>query len=392
MKKRVFIIVLDSLGIGTLPDANEFGDEGSNTLKSISSSEKFSIPNLKKWGIGNIEGVDFIPKSEAPLAAFGRMAEVSRGKDTTIGHWELCGVISPLPLPTYPDGFPKDLLEKIEEKIGRKFICNKPYSGTQVLSDFGEEHMKTGDLILYTSADSVFQIAAHEKVIPVHELYRYCEIAREELCGEHGVGRVIARPFIGEKGNFERTANRHDFSLAPPSKTLLDYAKGEGFSVISIGKIEDIFAGKGITKGYRTKDNRDGMKKILSVADDDFEGICFLNLVEFDSKYGHRNDVDGYAFALSEFDAFLPPLQEKMGEGDLLIVTADHGCDPGSESTDHSREYVPLLVYGTGVSPVDLGTRKTFADLAATVGEYLGIFPKNPGESFLSLLNPGGVL
>ncbi len=381
------MIVLDSLGIGALPDAKDFGDEGSNTLKSISFSEKFSIPNLQKWGIGNIEGVDYLSKSEKPLAAFGRMAEVSRGKDTTIGHWELCGVVSPKPLPTYPNGFPKDLLMKIEERIGRRFICNKPYSGTQVLCDFGEEHMKTGDLILYTSADSVFQVAAHENVVPVSELYRICEIAREELVEENGVGRVIARPFIGEKGNFERTANRHDFSLSPPSETLLDAAKREGFSVISIGKIEDIFASKGITKGYRTKDNSDGMKRILSVAEEDFEGICFLNLVEFDSKYGHRNDVDGYAFALSEFDAFLPSLSKKMREDDLLIVTADHGCDPGTESTDHSREYVPILVYGASVLPGDLGTRKTFADLAATVGEYLALSQKFPGESFLSLVN-----
>ena len=378
------MIVLDSLGIGALPDAKNFGDEGSNTLKSISQSEKFSIPNLEKWGIGNIESVDFLPKCSAPLAAFGRMAEVSRGKDTTIGHWELCGVISPKPLPTYPDGFPKDLLERIEKRIGRKFICNKPYSGTQVISDFGKEHMETGDLILYTSADSVFQIAAHEGVVPVEELYRICQIAREELSGEHGVGRVIARPFAGEEGSFERTSNRHDFSLAPPSKTLLDFAKEEGFSVISLGKIEDIFASRGITKGLRTKDNCDGMEKILSVADEDFEGICFLNLVEFDSKYGHRNDVDGYAAALSEFDAFLPSLVQKMREGDLLIVTADHGCDPGTASTDHSREYVPVLVYGSKVLPRDLGTRKSFADLAATVGEYLGLCAEFRGESFLS--------
>ena len=384
MKKRVFLIVLDSLGIGALPDAKNFGDEGSNTLKSISSSEKFSIPNLEKWGIGNVYGVDFLPKSKAPLAAFGRMAEVSLGKDTTIGHWELCGVISPKPLPTYPDGFPKDLLEKIEGRIGRKFICNKPYSGTQVIADFGKEHIESGNLILYTSADSVFQIAAHEGVVPVEELYRICQIAREELSGEHGVGRVIARPFVGEEGNFERTSNRHDFSLAPPSKTLLDFAKEEGFSVISIGKIEDIFASRGITKGLRTKDNRDGMEKILSVADEDFEGICFLNLVEFDSKYGHRNDVDGYAAALSEFDAFLPSLVQKMREGDLLIVTADHGCDPGTASTDHSREYVPVLAYGSKVFPRDLGTRKSFADLAASVGEYLGLCAEFRGESFLS--------
>ncbi len=386
MKKRVFIIVLDSLGIGALPDAAAFGDEGSNTLKSISRSEKFSVPNLLRWGLGNISGVDYLPKEKDPLAAFGSMAELSKGKDTIIGHLELCGVVSAKPLPTYPDGFPRELLEKIEEKIGRKFICNKPYSGTQVIEDFGEEHMKTGDLILYTSADSVFQIAAHEEVVSLEELYRICEISREMLKGEHGVGRVIARPFIrGEKG-FERTANRHDFSLVPPSKTLLDFAKGKGLSVISIGKIEDIFASQGITEGHRTKDNADGMKKILDVADRDFEGICFLNLVEFDSKFGHRNDVDGYAAALSEFDSFLPSLANKMREGDLLVVTADHGCDPGTDSTDHSREYVPVFVYGKEIFPRAIGIRKTFSDLAATLGEYLELDEEIFGESFLSLL------
>lgn len=380
--KRVFIIVLDSLGIGALPDAHLFGDEGSNTLKSISASACFSVPNLLSLGLGNIAGVDYLPKKELPLAAFGRMAEASRGKDTTIGHWELCGVVSENPLPTYPNGFPDDLIAEFEKKVGRKVLCNKPFSGTEVIRLYGEEHLRTGDLIVYTSGDSVFQIAAHEEKVPLSELYRICEIARELLQGEHGVGRVIARPFITGENGFERTANRHDFSLAPPEKTLLDRAKESGFEVISIGKIEDIFASCGITEGHRTTSNANGMELCLKTAERDFEGICFLNLVDFDAKYGHRNDVDGYAAALSEFDAFLPDLLKKMRDEDLLIVTADHGCDPATPSTDHSREYVPVLLYGKDFAGKNLGTAKSFCAVAQTVAEYLGIKECFSDESF----------
>ncbi len=381
--KRVFLIVLDSLGIGELPDAARFGDEGSHTLRSIAGSDEFCIPNLIKLGLGNIAGQGFLPRSEKPLAAFGRMAERSLGKDTTIGHWELCGVVSEKPLPTYPDGFPVEVICAFEEKVGRKVLCNKPFSGTEVIRLYGEEHMKTGDLIVYTSGDSVFQIAAHEEVVPLPRLYRICEIAREMLQGEHGVGRVIARPFITGENGFERTANRHDFSLAPPKKTLLDCAKEKGLDVISVGKIRDIFASRGITRGHRTVSNANGMELCLEIADEDFEGICFLNLVDFDAKFGHRNDVDGYARALSEFDAFLPRLLEKMREEDLLVITADHGCDPATPSTDHSREYVPVLLYGCGLAGKDLGTAESFAAVAQTLSDFFGLEEHFSSESFL---------
>ncbi len=378
------MIVLDSLGIGELPDADQFGDKGSHTLKSIAGSEKFSVPNLLKMGLGNIRGCEFLPSCDSPLASFGKMAEKSRGKDTTIGHWELCGVISPQPLPVYPNGFPADLICEFEKRCGRKVLCNKPFSGTEVIRLYGEEHMKTGDLIVYTSADSVFQIAAHEEIVPLPELYRICKIARELLTGEHGVGRVIARPFIGEKGAFVRTANRHDYSLPAPGVTLLDALKEAGKDVIGIGKIEDIFASRGITESVRTRSNKDGMNVILSMAEKDFDGLCFLNLVEFDSLYGHRNDTHGYAAALSEFDLFLPSFLAKMKEEDLLVICADHGCDPGTQSTDHSREYVPLLVYGKGMKGIDLGERESFSDLAKTLSEYFGLTHTFPGKSFLS--------
>ena len=380
--KRIFLIVLDSFGIGALPDAALFGDLGSNTLKSISSSPCFSIPNLLEMGLGNIAGADFLPRAKHPRAAYGRMAEQSMGKDTTIGHWELCGVISEKPLPTYPDGFPSDLIAEFERRCGRKVLCNKPFSGTEVIALYGEKHLETGDLIVYTSGDSVFQIAAHEEKIPLHELYRICGIARELLQGEHGVGRVIARPFVTGSKGFERTANRHDFSLAPPKATLLDRAKGAGFDVISIGKIEDIFASRGITEGHRTVSNANGMELCLEIARRDFEGICFLNLVDFDAKYGHRNDVDGYARALSEFDAFLPDLLAELRADDLLIVTADHGCDPATPSTDHSREYVPVLIYGKDFAGKDLGTAESFAAVAQTVSDYLGLQETFARESF----------
>jgi len=375
--------VLDSLGVGALPDAAEFGDEGSHTLKSISSSPLFSAENLIALGLGNIKGQDFLPRAEKPLASYGRMKEASRGKDTTVGHWELAGIVSPLPLPTYPDGFPEEILNELEKRCGRKILCNKPFSGTEVIERYGKEHLETGALIVYTSADSVFQIAAHEEKIPVEELYRICETARSILQGKHGVGRVIARPFVGEPGRFIRTANRHDFSLEPPEKTLLDIAKEAGKDVISIGKIVDIFASRGITEAIRTKGNAEGIERLSAMMDREFYGICFLNLVDFDSLYGHRNDADGYAAALSEFDRALPDLIEKVRENDLFIITADHGCDPRTASTDHSREYVPLLVYEKGKEGRDLGTRESFTDVAQSCAEFLGLSRRFHGKSFL---------
>ena len=371
-KKRVFLIVLDSFGCGELPDAAAFGDEGSNTLRAVSSRPEFNCPNLTSLGLFNIEGCGDLGKAaETPLAMYGRMAEASKGKDTTTGHWEIAGIISESPLPTYPDGFPEEVISEFEEKTGRKVLCNKPYSGTDVIRDYGKEHLETGALIVYTSADSVFQIAAHEDVVPLSELYRYCEIAREMLSGEHGVGRVIARPFGGEHP-FVRLPGRHDYSLVPPKDTVLDLLKDKGMDVISVGKIYDIFAGKGLTESNPTVSNMDGMDKTIAIADRDFCGLCFTNLVDFDSSYGHRNDAAGYANALSEFDARLSELMPKLRDDDVLIITADHGCDPSTPSTDHSREYVPLLIYGKNVKGgTNLGTLPTFSQLGAFVYGYL---------------------
>ena len=373
MKKRVFLIVLDSVGIGEAKDAAAFGDAGAHTMKSISASPYFAIPNLLSLGLGNIRGLSFLGKADTPLAAYARVAEQSAGKDTTIGHWEIAGLVSEHPLPTYPQGFPKDLLAEFSRLIGREVICNKPYSGTEVIKDYGDEHLRTGALIVYTSADSVFQIAAHEEIVPVETLYEYCRIARELLTGEHAVGRVIARPFLGESGNYKRTANRRDFSLEPTGETVLDVLRKEGMDVLSIGKIRDIFAGRGITESHTTHGNEEGMEVLLELQKRDFHGLCFANLVDFDMLYGHRNDIDGYAKALSVFDGWLPSFLSEMGEEDLLLITADHGCDPGDVSTDHTRENVPLLIYGKNVKPMDLGVRKTFADIAATVADYLGV-------------------
>ena len=379
--KRLFLIVLDSFGIGEEPDANLFGDEGSNTLGSIRRHENFHCPNLASLGLFNVDGVG--GGVQAPLAAHARLRESSMGKDTTIGHWEIAGVISPKPLPTYPDGFPADMMEKFEALTGRKTLCHKPYSGTEVIRDFGEEHLKTGALIVYTSADSVFQIAAHESLVPIEELYRYCEIAREMLEGDWGVGRVIARPFEGEYP-FKRTSRRHDYSLLPPGETMLDRLKENGLATISIGKIYDIFAGQGVTESTRTTSNADGMDKTMQMLDRDFTGLCFVNLVDFDMVYGHRNDVGGYAQAASDFDKWLGGFMAGMKEGDLLMITADHGCDPGTPSTDHSREYVPMLLYGKGIRPVNLGTLPTFADISATVLDVFGVEKGNTsGTSFL---------
>lgn len=382
MKKRVFLIVLDSCGAGQMPDCAMFGDADCNTIKRISTSEKFSCENLRKMGIGNIDGLDFLGTVENPTARVARLAERSMGKDTTIGHWEIAGIVSENPLPTYPNGFPQELLDQFTMRTGKRFICNMPYSGTDVIRDYGKLHMQTGDLIVYTSADSVFQIAAHEDVVPVEQLYEYCRIAREILCGEHSVGRVIARPFTGEYP-FKRTANRHDFSLEPYGKTVLDAIIEQGQTVYAIGKIFDIFAGRGVSYKVFTHSNTEGMDLTLDALDHDFEGLCFVNLVDFDMLYGHRQDIDGYANAFAEFDRWLPSFIEGMSDEDILIITADHGCDPGDLHTDHTREYVPCIIYGKNVKPANLGTRTTFSDIAATVADYLGIDYSCPGISML---------
>ena len=369
MSKRVFLIVLDSVGIGEMPDAADWSDEGSNTLKSIRENKNFNCPNLEKLGLFAIDGVG--GNTKTPIGAYARMFEASKGKDTTIGHWEIAGVYSPKAFPTYPNGFPKEVLDEFTKRTGCEVICNMPYSGTDVIRDYGEEHLKTGKLIVYTSADSVFQIAAHEDLVPVETLYKYCEIAREILQGEHGVGRVIARPF-NDVYPFKRTPRRHDYSLLPPEKTVPSVLKNRGYSVISVGKIFDIFAGQGFTESNPTISNDDGMEKTLSIMERDFNGLCFVNLVDFDMVYGHRNDVDGYATAMSKFDSLLGELLEKLTDDDLLIITADHGCDPKTPSTDHSREYTPMLAYFKGVNPVNLGTRKCFADIGKTALEWLG--------------------
>lgn len=383
--KRIFLFVLDSCGIGQMPDAPSFGDVGVNTLKSCSTSAKFSVPNLKKLGLCNIDGVDYLGNEEAPTGAFCRLTEASMGKDTTIGHWEIAGVVSPKPLPTYPNGFPEEVLKPFMEATGRGVLANAPWSGTAVINEYGDEHVRTGDLIVYTSADSVFQIAAHEDVVPPEQLYEYCRIARKLLQGKHGVGRVIARPFVGSSGNYTRTANRHDFSLEPPRQTLLDAIKSAGLDSIAVGKIHDIFAGRGDTEYVYNKSNTDGMAHAMDYARKDFRGLCFVNLVDFDMLYGHRRNIDGYAEALKEFDTWLPKFMEKLGQEDLFMITADHGCDPAyTATTDHTREYVPLLIGGKQVKPVNLGTRGSFADIAATVAELLGVPFETPGRSFAS--------
>lgn len=383
MSKRIFLIVLDSVGIGEMPDAAAYGDEGSNTMKAAATSSYFSMPNMDKLGLFQLEGIKELGKCDEFKGSVARMTEASKGKDTTIGHWEIAGIISEQPLPTFPNGFPEKLLHEFEEKTGRKVICNKPYSGTEVIKDFGEEHRKTGALIVYTSADSVFQIAAHEDIVPIKELYHYCEIARELCMGEFGVGRVIARPFTGEYP-FKRTSNRHDYSLVPPKKTMLNLLKENNYDVIAVGKINDIFAGSGITEMVRTKDNADGIERTLEYMDKDFNGLCFTNLVDFDMVYGHRNDVEGYAKALSYVDEQLPRILEKLKKDDILMITADHGCDPATPSTDHSREYTPFVIYGDQIKEgVNLGTRETFSDIGATILDYFGIHDGIAGTSVL---------
>ena len=382
--KRIFLIVLDSFGIGAMPDSQSFGDIGVNTLAACATSEKLSVPNMITAGLGNIDGVSCLPKADAPAGAFARLTERSMGKDTTIGHWEIAGIVSPDPLPTYPEGFPQEVLDAFEEATGRGCLCNLPYSGTDVIRDYGQQHLDTGKWIVYTSADSVFQVAAHEALVPLDELYDACHKARNILRGKHGVGRVIARPFVGDSVNgFKRTSNRHDYSLEPPARTMLDAIKEAGLASIAVGKIHDIFAGYGDTEHVYNTSNANGMEHALHYADQDFTGLCFVNLVDFDMQFGHRRDIDGYANALTEFDGWLPSLLEKLGEEDLVMITADHGCDPAyTATTDHTREYVPLLILGKNVKPVNLGTRKSFADIAATVTELLGVSYDCPGESF----------
>ena len=385
--RRVFIIVLDSCGIGEMPDAVSFGDKDCNTLKRISASPQFDASNMLKMGLGNIDGVNYLKCCDMPLAAVARLTEASAGKDTTIGHWEIAGVVSQSPLPVYTEGFPSEILDAFSKATGRKVLCNKPYSGTEVIKDYGREHVETGALIVYTSADSVFQIAAHEEVVPVETLYEYCHIARKILCGKHAVGRVIARPFTGIYPDFKRTANRHDFSLEPPKETLLDAVKNAGKTVYAVGKITDIFAGKGITRKVFTHSNTEGMAVAMDAVGEDFEGLCFVNLVDFDMLYGHRQDIDGYAAAFTEFDTWLPGFVNEMREEDILMITADHGCDPGDAHTDHTREYTPLIIYGKKIKPVNLGTRDTFSDIAATAAEYLGVEYSGNGISFLKRIS-----
>ena len=384
MVKRIFLIVLDSCGVGAAPDSAAFGDIGVNTLRSCAASPKFSIPHLIEAGLGNLDGIDYLPKTDHPTAALARLQEASMGKDTTIGHWEIAGIVSPNPLPTYPQGFPQEVLEEFEKQTGRGVLCNLPYSGTDVIRDYGEEQKKTGKWIVYTSADSVFQVAANENWIPLEELYDACRKARAILRGKHGVGRVIARPYVGQSpSEFRRTSNRHDFSLEPPKQTMLDAIKAAGLDTLAVGKIYDIFAGQGTTEHLFNKSNADGMAHTDDYAARDFHGLCFVNLVDFDMQFGHRRDVDGYANALTEFDTWLGQFLPKLGDEDLVMITADHGCDPAyTATTDHTREYVPLVVLGKQVKPVNLGTRKSFADIAATVTELLNVPFETPGKSF----------
>lgn len=381
--RRVFLIVLDSFGIGYEPDAEEFGDVGANTLKSVSTSKEFKVPLMQKMGFFNIDGVDGLEKVEETIGSYARLREASKGKDTTIGHWEIAGVVSPKPLPTFPDGFPEETIKEFERLTGRKVLCNKPYSGTEVIAEYGKEHMETGALIVYTSADSVFQIAAHEEIVPIEELYRYCEIARQLLQGDTGVGRVIARPFVGEPGNFTRTSNRHDFSLTPPKDTMLEALLNAGYDTYGIGKIYDIFAGAGIAHTQRIKNNEDGMDKTIELLKEDFNGLCFVNLVDFDMAYGHRRDIDGYAKAATVFDRQLQEFVKGMSDTDIVMITADHGCDPGFKGTDHTREYIPLMIYGKDVvENHNIGTRSTFADIAATILDIFGVENSTDGTSF----------
>ena len=384
--KRVFIIVLDSFGIGNEPDAADFGDGKCNTLASLTTSPELHAPNLTKLGLFNIDGVGCGTPADSPIGTFARLRELSRGKDTTIGHWEIAGIVSEQPMPTYPNGFPPEMLARLSAACdGKKMLCNKPYSGTQVIHDYGREQEETGGLIVYTSADSVLQIAANEADVPVERLYEYCRAAREIMQGEHGVGRIIARPYVGSYPNYERTAHRHDFSLDPTGDMMMDALVRKGYEVIGVGKISDIFAGRGITRSTGVNEsNADGMEKTLRIQQEDFTGLCFVNLVDFDMAYGHRRDIAGYARATTEFDVQLGTFMENMREDDVLMITADHGCDPGAPGTDHTREYVPLLVYGARIRPnTNLGTYPTFAMIGATVADMFDAALTTKGESLL---------
>jgi phosphopentomutase len=384
--KRVFLIVLDSFGIGCAPDAADFGDGRCNTLASLTTSPELHAPNLTKLGLFNIDGVGCGTPADSPIGTFARLRELSRGKDTTIGHWEIAGIVSEQPMPTYPNGFPTEILEQLSAACdGKKILCNKPYSGTQVIHDYGHEQEETGGLIVYTSADSVLQIAANEADVPLERLYDYCRAAREIMQGEHGVGRIIARPYVGSYPNYERTAHRHDFSLDPTGDTMMDALVRQGHEVIAVGKISDIFAGRGVTRSTGVNEsNADGMEKTLRIQQEDFTGLCFVNLVDFDMTYGHRRDIAGYARATTEFDVQLGTFMEHMREDDVLMITADHGCDPGAPGSDHTREYVPLLVYGAQIRKgVNLGTYPTFAMIGATVADMFGAGLTTKGESLL---------
>ncbi|CAH1197380.1 Phosphopentomutase [Paenibacillus allorhizoplanae] len=387
--ERISLIVLDSVGIGELPDADQFGDLGAHTLGHIAEKVSgFALPHLQQMGLGNIADIQGIPPVSSPEGYYGKMAEVSVGKDTMTGHWELMGLRISTPFKVFPDGFPEALISQFEQETGRKVIGNKPASGTEILDELGEEQMKTGAWIVYTSADSVFQLAAHEDIIPLDELYRACEIARKlTMQDEFAVGRVIARPYLGSPGAFKRTPNRHDYAVKPPEPTVMNQLKDAGWDVIAIGKINDIFDGEGVTKATSTKSNLDGIQKTIDVLGTSFKGLAFTNLVDFDSLYGHRRDPEGYGKALEEFDAYVPQLKAGLGPKDLLILTADHGNDPVHAGTDHTREYVPILLYSPSFqSPVSLGIRGTFADLGATIAENFGVEPTKNGESFLHLL------
>jgi phosphopentomutase len=392
MEPRAIIIVLDSVGIGAAEDASLYGDQGSHTLKNTAAAVGgLNLPHLAELGLGLLDDIKGVPAVEKPLGSFGIMQERSKGKDTTTGHWEMMGIYLDKPFPTYPHGFPLDVIAEFEKQIGIKTIGNVVASGTVIIQELGPEHIKTGYPIVYTSADSVFQIAAHEDVVPLEKLYEYCRIARRLLTGEHGVGRVIARPFIGEPGNFIRTSHRHDFSLEPGTN-VLDAIVNRGQEVIGIGKIKDIFAGRGVTKSYSTKNNADGLQRITGVLDEEFAGLVFANLIDFDQQYGHRNDPQGYASALEQFDRSIPAIMAAMGENDLLAITADHGCDPTTSSTDHSRENVPLLVYGPGLKAgISLGKRASFADLGLTVADHLGVAVDGiEGQSFYDQIKDQG--
>lgn len=384
--KRVFLIVLDSFGVGEMPDASDFGDKGANTLRSCFNTGHLNVPNIQKLGLFNIDGIEVGERCESPSGAYLKIAECSKGKDTTTGHWEIAGCVSEKPFPTFQNGFPLEIIEKFEKATGRKVLCNRPYSGTKVIADYGDEHLKSGALIVYTSADSVFQIAAHESIIPPEKLYEYCHIAREILTGDFAVGRVIARPFEGEFP-FTRTPRRHDFSLTPPKNTALDILKDNGKDVIGVGKIYDIFAGKGITEYDRQIGNDTDMNITSRYREQGWNGLCFTNLVDFDMQYGHRRDPEGYAAALNDFDKWLGDFMAEMLSDDVLIITADHGCDPCHTGTDHTREYIPVLIYGEGIKSVNLGTRNGFGDIGATVLELLGVDGKVDGESFADLIS-----